>query len=66
MPADDYLAKDFAIFAKPEQTTTSFIDENGNLIVSLSGIYGSVIYDGSEIIFLTNGSCRYYYGIKYA
>ncbi|HPT59071.1 MAG TPA: hypothetical protein PKW84_03370 [Fervidobacterium sp.] len=68
VPADDYLAtKDFAIFAKPRANNyVDFIDENGNLIVSLSGIYGSVIYDGSEIIFLTNRELyRYYYGIKY-
>ena len=68
IPADDYLAtKDFVIFAKPRANDyIDFVDGNGNLIISLKGVYGRVIYDGSEIIFLTNRELyRYYYGIKY-
>lgn len=66
--SDDYLAtKNFAIFAKPRPNEKiDFVDETGNLIVTLRGIYGKVIYDGDEIIFMTNREVyRYYYGVKY-
>ncbi len=66
--ADDYIAtKNFTIFAKPRPNDkVDFVDENGNLIVTLRGIYGKVIYDGDEIILMTNREVyRYYYGIKY-
>ncbi|MFN6992483.1 MAG: hypothetical protein ACK4MM_07180, partial [Fervidobacterium sp.] len=67
-PSDDYIAaKNFAIFAKPRPNEKiDFVDETGNLIVTLKGIYGKVIYDGDEIIFMTNREIyRYYYGVKY-
>ncbi|ODN31339.1 hypothetical protein [Fervidobacterium thailandense] len=68
MPADDYIAtKDFAIFARPRPNDwIEFVDENGNLITRLRGVYGRVIYDGEEILLLTNREVyRYYYGMKY-
>ncbi|MEN3043485.1 MAG: hypothetical protein ABDH59_09380 [Fervidobacterium sp.] len=66
--ADDFIStKDFVIFAKPRPNEkVDFIDETGNLIITLRGIYGKVIYDGDEIILMTNREIyRYYYGIKY-
>ncbi|MGC8954777.1 MAG: hypothetical protein ACP5JS_01625 [Fervidobacterium sp.] len=66
--ADDSLAtRSFAIFAKPRPNEkVDFVDETGNVIVTLRGIYGKVIYDGDEIILMTNREIyRYYYGIKY-
>lgn len=66
--ADDSLAtKDFAIFAKPRPNErVDFVDETGNLIITLRGVYGKVIYDGNEIILMTNREIyRYFYGIKY-
>lgn len=69
IPAEDYLAtKDFAIFARPRPNDwIEFIDENGNLITRLRGVYGRVVYDGEEILLLTNREVyRYYYGVKYS
>ncbi|MGB9795319.1 hypothetical protein [Fervidobacterium gondwanense] len=66
--SDDYLVtKDFAIFAKPRSDDkVDFVDNTGNVIATLKGIYGRVIYDGKEILLLTNREVyRYYYNIKY-
>jgi len=66
--SDDFLAlKDLVIFAKPRSDDkVDFVDNTGNVLATLRGVYGRVIYDGREIIFLTNREVyRYYYGIKY-
>jgi len=67
-PSDDFLAlKDVVIFAKPRSDNkVDFFDNTGNVLATLRGVYGKVIYDGKEILFLTNREVyRYYYGIKY-
>lgn len=66
--ADDYLAlRRFAVFAVPKANNWyEFTDERGNLLARLWGTYSKVLYDGDEIIFLTNRELyRLQYGIKY-
>ncbi|AMW32952.1 hypothetical protein NA23_06575 [Fervidobacterium islandicum] len=67
-PADDFIAtKDYAIFAKPRSNDkVDFVDNTGNVLTTLRGVYGKVIYDGNEILFMTNMEVyRYLYGVKY-
>lgn len=67
-PADDFIAtKDYAIFAKPrDNNKIDFVDNTGNVLATLQGVYGRVIYDRNELLFVTNREVyRYFYGIKY-
>ncbi|QAV32990.1 hypothetical protein SAMN04488510_1032 [Fervidobacterium changbaicum] len=67
-PSDDFIAtKDYAIFAKPRSNDkVDFVDNTGNVLATLRGVYGKVIYDGNEILFMTNREVyRYLYGVKY-